>query len=725
MLKSSQAVVERANRPMRQFVRQWCVAAAAISLFYSALAPAVGLGDITLHSALEQPFDADIELVETAGLSADDIHVTLASPEAFARAGIDRLFFFNDLRFTPIIHGNRGVVHVVSKKPVSEPYLNFMVRLARPNGDVLHAYTVLIDPPDSAIGGAASRSRRTEPAAQNTIESRMPVAPPQAVQGNRYTVASGDNLGSIARRLQGPGSKVSASELASGIQALNPQAFPSGNSTRLKVGQSLLLPDAAVLPRSAVTPAAPAANQATPAIPVAPSEVQQNAEQLTATVIENQLLSKTVDDLKGQMQGLQEQVSGKDKQVVELQTALAELKSSVSKVAPAAPAPVAAPVAVAATPIPAAPEDDSSGNMMLLLGAVLVLLLLLGLAYSVRRNKLKQALPVQDVGDMPVPEPVVSMKSRVVEKPVVVATPEPAPQAPVVATPPATNQRLAGAATDALDGASIYIAYGRFSEALGILRDASAKQPERTDLRLRILELLAQQGDADGFAREEQVLLDQGFSVDKLQEIRTRHPQLQETPTPEPLPLLPVAASEPESTPEPESVNLEPHFDEPQVSASNPQPADEFHLNLEDLSMDADWDLVDPFETTPAPRNKNQPQQPVEPESDPDFASNLKELPEVFEMPDEQFLSDFAEPDVIVQSNSDSLDDEFLNGFMDDSADFDLLDLTDEPLSKINQAQVLIDEGDLDNARELLQEVINEGDDDHQRTARDLLAGIS
>ena len=717
MLKSSQAALMRADRPLRQVVRQWCVAAAATSLFYSALAPALGLGDITLHSALDQPFNADIELVETAGLSADDIVASLASPEAFSRAGIERLFFFNDLRFTPIIHGNRGVVHVESRKPVTEPYLNFLVRLVRPNGDVLHAYTVLLDPPDSAIGAAASRSRRADPSSQGRAESRMPVAPPQAVQGNRYTVASGDNLGTIARRLQGPGSKTSASELARGIEALNPQAFPNGNSTRLKVGQSLLLPDSAVLPRSTGVPSVAAATQTT-LPPSAANEaaasadgLQKNAEQLATTVIENQQLTKTVGDLKGQMQALEGQISGKDKQLTELNAALAELKLSTTKtVTPVVPAVAVTPKAVPAPPITEAPAEETSGNMLLLSGAVLVLLLLLGLAYSVRRKRLINALPVQNIVDTPAPRPTMATAVPVVEKPSVVA----APTAPVVAVPTPGTQRLAGAATDAMDGASIYIAYGRISEALGILRDALQKQPQRTDLRLRILELLAQQGDADGFAREEQAALDQGVSADKLQEIRAQHPQLFATPSPAPE-ALPLPASEPVL---PEAV-----VNEPVASSLSAQPADEFQLNLEDLSMDADWDLVDPFETTPAVRSKSQPEQA--PTEDLDFASNLTELPEVFEMPDEQFLSDFSEPEPVLHASSDSLDDAFLEGFMDDSAGFDMLDLSDEPLSKINQAQVLIDDGDLQAARELLLEVINETDDNQQQTARDLLAGIS
>ncbi|MDB6143307.1 MAG: LysM protein [Pseudomonas sp.] len=715
MLKSSQAVRVRADRPLRQVVRRWCVAAATTSLFYSALASAVGLGEITLHSALEQPFNADIELVETAGLSADDIHVGLASPEAFSRAGIDRLFFFNDLHFTTVIHGSRGVVHVVSRKPVSEPYLTFLVRLARPNGDLVHTYTLLLDPPDSPQGRAAARARWVAPAVQNSVDVNMPVAPPQAVQGNHYMVVSGDNLASIARRLQGPGSKASAAELAKGIQALNAQAFPQGEKTTLRAGQSLLLPDTAVVPRSTVEPtAATPPVSAVPAPVVLSAEDQKTAEQLASNAIENQQLSKSVDDLKGQLHGLEEQVSGKDKQVVELQTALAELKAKGATPVAPVPAPVVAPVAPA--PVP---EDDSLLSSPLLLGAVVVLLLLLGLAYSVRRNKRKNAsLPAAN--DLPERRTPTVPTVPVYDAPRVIT---PAPVAPVVVPVASVSPRIAGTATDALDGASIYIAYGRITEALGILRDALVKQPQRTDLRVRILELLADQGDADGFAREEQILLEQGMGADKLEEIRARYPQLQAKPTPVqiPLPVMPVEVA---PAPQPTSVQPAAKVETPVVPDVGVQPTDEFHLNLDDLSMDADWDLVDPFDTAPV-RSKKPSEQTPTAEPEPEFSSNLTQFPEVFEMPDEQFLSDFAEPDPVVEVDSDSLNDEFLDSFLNDSEELDLLDLSEEPLSKINQAQVLIDEGDFEEASKLLQEVIDEGDEEHQRTAKDLLAGIS
>ncbi|MFJ3470415.1 FimV/HubP family polar landmark protein [Pseudomonas sp. NPDC090201] len=727
---------------------------ASASMLHTSMAAALGLGEMTLHSALGQPFNADIELIEAAGLSPDEIVVALAPADAFAKAGVERVFFLNDLRFTPVIRGNRAVVHVESRKAVTEPYMDFVVRLVRPSGDQLREYTVLLDPPNSPTGLAATRSRAQSPAAGPRNDgSRLPVAPPKAVQGKHYTVVSGDTLAGIARHVQAPGSKASPAELISGIQALNPQAFPNGERSQLKVGQSLLLPDSALEPKAAAVPAGAATAPSAPSSPAAPTAgTPSPAEQLSATALQNQQLSKTVDELKDQAQKTAEDEASKDKQIIELQTQLAEMKALASRPAPA-PAPAAPvqktePAAIAPAPMPAPapvqPVQDDGLPWPMILAALLVLALLLALAWSVRRNRIKNQLALQPEPAEPILKPAQATVTPVYEVPSVSpSAPSPAPAAS------SSGQRLAGAATDALDGASIYIAYGRFAEALAILRDALDKQPQRTDVRLRILELLGEQGDLEGFNAEEKVLLDHGIEAEKLAEIRSRYPKLKVEPAPAaPAPVQPpvaaavVAGAATVAAAAAASSTQASQLDENAAASLNPAPADDFQLNLDDLSMDADWDLVDPFESTPAPR-KAAPEAP--PAVDPAFASNLTELPEVFEMPEEQFLSDFAEEeaapeeiemtfdlpdepeshvDSLVQSQSDQLDDAFLDSFMTDDTEFDLMDLDEEPLSKINEAQVLIDDGNIEEARRLLQEVIDESDDGPQQTARDLLAGL-
>ncbi|MCD5976271.1 peptigoglycan-binding protein LysM [Pseudomonas sp. CDFA 611] len=716
MRNSSQAATRSGFA--RTALRRGLIVAAlsSASMLYSTLASALGMGDITLHSALNQPLNAEIELVETAGLSADDIVARLASPEEFARAGVDRVFFFNDFRFTPVIRGNRGVIRVVSSKPVTEPYLQFLVQVIRPGGDMLHEYTLLLDPATSEQGRAAVAGRPRASATPGAEQSRMPVAPPVALEGKRYSVVGGDTLNSIARRMQGSGGSASAGRLADGIKALNPQAFPNGDSTALKVGQSLLLPDAAVLPNSNPAPAS------TAAAPQPTAQAQRGAEQLAVSAIENQLLTKTVDDLRVQLQGLQASIDGKDKQIVSLQTELAESRGTTAQPAPAVPALVDTPAAV-----PAAgpqPQEDSLLTSPLLVGALAILLLLLVLAWSVQRNRRKLSVSKPAIVDPtlsnPARDPVVPTydtpaAAARVTTPVVTA---PAPSRPAPARPSAGS-------TDALDGVSIYIAYGRFAEAMGILRDALAKQPERTDIRVRILELLAEQGDSAGFAQEELLALENGVDAEQVQQIRSRYPQLKpaeeaSSVTPAVLAAAPVAAAVVAAEVAKEAPA---QLDENAAAAVHPEPAfDDFQLNLDDLSMDADWDLVDPFDKPMAVRTEA----PIEEVTvhEPEFSSNLTELPGVEEIPDDRFLSDFPEEEGIIESNSDALDDTFLDGFMDESGEFDLLDLEEVPLSKVNQAQVLIDEGDIEGARELLQQVIDESDEEHQQTARDLLAGL-
>ncbi|WP_439857103.1 FimV/HubP family polar landmark protein [Pseudomonas syringae] len=740
MLKSSLAAVEGAGRRARRARGAFGRGVLAFSLLTcSTLASALGLGEITLHSALNQPLNAEIQLLETGGLSNEDVVARLASPEAFAKAGMERVFFLNDLRFTPILRGDRGVIRVVSSKPVTEPYLSFLVQLARPNGDLLHEYTLLLDPATSAQGLAATRSRNQQRSATSASESRMPVAPPAAVQGKRYTVASGDTLNGIASRLQGPGNKVSASQLADGIRSLNPQIFAAGAGSALKVGQDLLLPDAAVLP----TAAAPAASATAPS--PKPVELQRTAEQLSAAAIENQQLTQSLEALKAQTQELQEEMSGKDKQIVALRSDLAAAQSAATPAAPATvtPAPATPAVAPAAPAQPvAALGSDSFLSLPILLAAVLIVLLLVAFAYSKRRQQRKESIASAVSPDDQLIKPAQAAMLPVFEVPAVA----PQPAVPSPSTPPAAKpspaQRSPGSAPDALDGVSIYIAYGRFTEAMGILRSALETQPERDDIRIRLLELLAEQGDGSGFVREEQAALEHGVDPQTIQDIRDRFPQLKAAeiaPVAAVVPAVAVAASTlsfDKSEPEPE-LYLQPEaepepaaqLDESAAAALNPQHADEFQLNLDDLSMDADWDLVDPFDSPP-PRAKPAAA-PAPAEVDPGFSSDLTQLPEVFELSDEQFLSDFSEPEVVepvevlAPSAADGLSDDFLDSFMNDDADFDLLDLEEPPLSQINQAQVLIEDGDLESAREILQQIIDESDEEHRRMARELLANIS
>ncbi|MFW0754341.1 FimV/HubP family polar landmark protein [Pseudomonas sp. H11T01] len=693
-LRSSVRLNSSEKKPRLRKIHSLLVACGA--LCYSAFAPALGLGDITLHSALNQPLDAEITLVEPGDLAEGEVSVSLATAEEFSRAGVERVFFLNDLRFTPILRGNRSVIRVVSNKPVNEPFLNFLVQVNQPNGRLLREYTVLIDPPGSPgivpssefgqVSPATSRSSASAPRQESPLEP-----PPPALQGKRYTVVNGDNLWIIVKRLRDAGSKASTNELMLGIRALNP------GGERLAVGQSLLLPDMAVQPKSPE----PAGYVQSPAVAPPQEQSVSTSEQLAASVLENQHLQTTVDDQQTRLQAQDEQIAAGQKAIIDLQTQLAEVKRlSASPAAPVTPVVVNSPLA--------APQIEESGgpNLLVVAGLVLLLLLLI-LAFWVRRQRHQaQATPQA----LPVP-PVVhdSLVSRVAPRAQEQVAAEMDDAAPAQKT--ASPRRERAEESDVLEGVSLYVAYGRLGEAVGILREALLKQPERLDLGMRLLEILGQQGDEVGYAEQESRLLESGVSAQTLQDTRARFTKLSAAPVQAPPAVSALAEAEVPASPV----------------------LDEFQLNLEDLSMDTDWDLISPFDTTPPLSNTSLIH--TTPSFDPGFTSNLKVLPEVFEMSDEPFLSDFseAESDLSSTSEIEALGEAFLDSFASGpqeleveplSVDFDTLERQRACAHKLEQAQTCIDEGDLEGASRLLNELLEEGDESLQQTARHLLASI-
>ena len=85
---------------------------------------ALGLGNIELKSALNQPFDAQIEVVAATPEELQGLRVQLADPEMFQRYGLDNPAFLQALQFRVVTdRSGRGVIHVTSQQSIAEPFV--------------------------------------------------------------------------------------------------------------------------------------------------------------------------------------------------------------------------------------------------------------------------------------------------------------------------------------------------------------------------------------------------------------------------------------------------------------------------------------------------------------------------------------------------------------------------------------------------------------------------
>ena len=109
---------------------------------------ALGLGNISMNSALNQPLDAEIELLAVQRGDLDNLVVRLGSQADFDRVGADRAFFLTKIKFNVEEKPNgTPFIRLTTAQTVTEPFLDFVVEARWPRGRVLREFTVLVDPP--------------------------------------------------------------------------------------------------------------------------------------------------------------------------------------------------------------------------------------------------------------------------------------------------------------------------------------------------------------------------------------------------------------------------------------------------------------------------------------------------------------------------------------------------------------------------------------------------
>ena len=238
--------------------RKSAITAALLLISASSQLHALGLGEIDMQSALNQPMEAVIELTSAAGADLSKVNVTLASQAAHQRIGLSRSRILNDFDFNleKDRHGN-AVIRISSHGAVHEPFLEFLLELTWPNGHLLREYTVLVDPPITMPARPArpvtpvSRVPASTTAVQTQARHSQPrpapavtrsSAPAPATSADNYgPIRRNDTLWSVAERLR-PDNGISIHQMMLALQRENPQAFVDNNINNLKAGATLNVP---------------------------------------------------------------------------------------------------------------------------------------------------------------------------------------------------------------------------------------------------------------------------------------------------------------------------------------------------------------------------------------------------------------------------------------------------------------------------------------------------
>ena len=251
----------------------------------------LGLGEIEVNSALNQKLKADIELLSATPEDTENLIVKLASRKEFTRAGLDRPYLLNDLRFKSEVIDGTPQIRVSSGSPIREPFLNFLVEIDWPNGHLIREYTVLLDPPvfmtqpvsattaptgksDNSFRPSSTGSSNVVPvvtpgmnlsarpgaaaAAPVTQAATRPVAPasnpafvpaPYVQQQTTinqppgaYRIKSGDTAWSLADAMR-PDQSITVEQMMVAMLRANPESFIDENINGLKRGYILRVPD--------------------------------------------------------------------------------------------------------------------------------------------------------------------------------------------------------------------------------------------------------------------------------------------------------------------------------------------------------------------------------------------------------------------------------------------------------------------------------------------------
>jgi pilus assembly protein FimV len=242
---------------------------AALALSQSVLA--LGLGKLTVQSALGQALNAQIDLMGTRE-EFSELTAKIAAPSRYQEKDLVYQAVLTRTKVTLEYRADGSAfLKIVSSQPITEPYIDLLVEVNWPPGHAIREYTVLLDPPAAGqpepivpaqqatvAGRTQARAAATPSTAATTSTAAMQQTPrvrprPKgalasgAASGagvsapeDGYAVQRGDTLSGIAKTYKTD--EVTLNQALAALYEANPSAFVGKNMNRLRSGAILQVP---------------------------------------------------------------------------------------------------------------------------------------------------------------------------------------------------------------------------------------------------------------------------------------------------------------------------------------------------------------------------------------------------------------------------------------------------------------------------------------------------
>jgi len=260
--------------------------AVATACLWGLNAQALGLGRLSVQSALGEPLRAEIDVTSMTPEEAGTLTLRVASPDAYRAAGVEYNAALPGTKVQLMRRADgRAYLRLTSDRAMVEPFVDVILEMNWASGRLVREYTLLLDPPGTPSNLAAAPAPRVEPVITAAPRAPAPAAPaapaprvaqaapapvaperrapapraetpppaagaavpsapaaPSADAAEQYRVRQGDSLSRIARNLQPRG--VSLDQMLVALFRGNQDAFIDNNMNRLRAGEVLNVPSA-------------------------------------------------------------------------------------------------------------------------------------------------------------------------------------------------------------------------------------------------------------------------------------------------------------------------------------------------------------------------------------------------------------------------------------------------------------------------------------------------